>query len=212
MSTIQFDKIPLFETIPAAELEALGTQSATRTFPKNAIIINEGDPTDALYVLLSGRVKIFLSGDSGREFVLGTAGPGEYFGEVALDGGPRSASVMTLEPCRCAIVPRRDMEAFVVSHPAVALVIMKNLSRRVRVLTESVKNLALMDVYGRVARMLQEAADNGGVLALTQQGIADRVGASRQMVSRIMTDLEAGGYVARRGRGLAVLRKPPRAW
>src|SRR6185369_1155773 len=114
----------------------------------------------------------------------GGAGPGDYFGELALDGGPRSASVMTLEPTRCAIVPRTELQGFVARYPAVALTIMTNLSRRVRVLTENVLNLALLDVYGRVAHLLVESAGEGGELDLSQQDIADRVGASRQMVSR----------------------------
>ncbi|HKC44039.1 MAG TPA: Crp/Fnr family transcriptional regulator [Burkholderiales bacterium] len=207
------ERVPLFEAIAQDELKALAANTATRTYPKHAIIVNEGDPGGSLYVLLAGRVKFFLMGSNGREFVLGTAGPGEYFGEIALDGGPRSASVMTLEPCRCSIVPREGLRAFVASHPTVALTIMNNLSRRVRALTETVKNLALSDVYGRVAHLLSEAGRDGhDEIALSQQAIADRVGASRQMVSRIITDLVAGGYVARRGRRIVVLRKPPSAW
>jgi CRP/FNR family transcriptional regulator, cyclic AMP receptor protein len=205
-------RIALFEAIPPAELDALAAHTATKGFPKNAIIINEGDATDALYVILVGRVKVFLLGENGREFILGGAGPGDYFGELALDGGPRSASVMTLEPTRCAIVPRTELQGFVARYPAVALTIMTNLSRRVRVLTENVRNLALLDVYGRVAHLLVESAGEGGELDLSQQDIADRVGASRQMVSRIMNDLLAGGYVARLGRRLTLLRRPPRAW
>jgi len=163
-------------------------------------------------VILAGRVKVFLLGESGREFILGEAGPGDYFGELALDGGARSASVMTLEPTRCAIVPRADFQAFIARHPAVALTILANMSRRVRALTDNVRNLALLDVYGRVAHILVDAAGEGGELALSQQDIADRVGASRQMVSRIVNDLLAGGYLARQGRRLALLRRPPRAW
>lgn len=205
-------QVPLFEAIPPEALDGLAAHSATRTFPKHAIIINEGDATDALYVIVEGRVKIFLSGDNGREFVLGTAGQGEYFGELAMNGSARSASVMALERCRCTVVARADMQAFVARYPAVALTIMGNLNRRVRALTEHVKSLALMDVYGRVARLLLDTAQDGGAAALSQQGIADRVGASRQMVSRVMNDLITGGYVAREGRGFVVLRRPPRAW
>lgn len=207
------ERIPLFEAIAQDELAALGASTPIRSFRKHAIIVNEGDAAGPLYVLLAGRVKFFLIGDNGREFVLGTAGPGEYFGEIALDGGPRSASVMTLEPCRCAIVPCEGLQAFVARHPTVALTIMRNLSRRVRALTETVKNLALSDVYGRVARLLLEATrEGGGEITLSQQAIADRVGASRQMVSRILNDLATGGYVARHGRRLVVLRRPPHAW
>lgn len=206
-------RIASFESIPQEELAALSANAATRNFPKHAIVVSEGDAGGALYILLSGRVKFFLIGDNGREFVLGGAGPGEYFGEIALDGGPRSASVMTLDACRCTVVARDELQAFVASHPAVALAIMRNLSRRVRTLTETVKKLALSDVYGRVAHLLLENTHDGrGEIALSQQAIADRVGASRQMVSRILGDLTTGGYVARQGRRLVVLRRPPQAW
>lgn len=206
------DKITLFETIPPRELAAIAAHIATRTFPKQAVIVTEGDCGDALYVILEGSVQFFLMGEDGRQFVLGTAGPGDYFGEMALDGGPRSASVAALEACRCAIVPGADMHAFVEHYPAVALTIMRNLSRRVRVLTERVKSLALQDVYGRVAALLLAARQPDGSVALSQQDIANRVGASRQMVSRIMNDLVAGGYIGRAGRRLVVLKPLPRSW
>ena len=213
----KLDNVPLFNALPERDLAELAGHATTKSFPRNAVVVNEGDETDSLYVILSGRVKIFLADENGREFILGSMGPGEYFGEVAMDGGPRSVSVMTLETCRFAVIPRADMTDFIARHPRIALTIMINLSRRLRTLTENVKSLALMDVYGRVARLLLDLAreEKGAMVigeALTQQEIADRVGASRQMVSRILNDLTAGGYVAREGRRLIILRKPPRAW
>ena len=206
-----------FRALPEHELAELMARTVTKAYPKNAIVVNEGDNTDSLFIILSGRVKIFVADEQGREFVLGNAGPGDYFGEIALDGGPRSASVMTLDPCRFAVITRADLKSFIAAHPGIALEIMTNLSRRVRALTERVKSLALMDAYGRIARQLLELAEErDGALVIdrapTQQEIADRVGASRQMVSRIFNDLVAGGYVARVGRKLIILRKPPRAW
>lgn len=90
-----------------AELRALAAQGVVKSFPRNAVIVSEGDDTDALYIILSGRVKVFVSDEDGKEVVLGTQGPGEYFGEIALDGGPRSASVMALDPSRFAVIPSR---------------------------------------------------------------------------------------------------------
>lgn len=213
MPRADLQPIPLFSGIAQDELTRLSSDTPVRSFPKNAIIVHEGDAGGPLYILLAGRVKFFLTGENGREFVLGTAGPHEYLGEISLDGGPRSASVMTLEPSRCAVVPREQLQAFIARHPAVALTIMGNLIRRVRVLTETVKNLATSGVYCRVAQLLLESTRDGqGEITLSQQAIADRVGASRQMVSRILRDLATGGYVARRGRRLLVLHRPPHAW
>ena len=213
----KLDNVALFNALPERDLAALADHAVIKAFPKNTVVVNEGDETDSLYVILSGRVKIFLADENGREFILGGAGPGEYFGEVALDGGPRSASVMTLEPCRFAVIPRAEMKVFIGAHPGIALSIMINLSRRVRTLTENVKSLALMDVYGRVARLLLDLArkEKGTMVvgeALTQQAIADRVGASRVMISRILKDLTTGGYISMQDRKIVIHRKPPAAW
>lgn len=202
----------MFEAISPDDLTMLAAQSTTRTFPKQSIICSEGDPSNAMYVILEGSVKFFLMGEDGRQFVLGTAGAGDYFGEITLDGGPRSAAVITLEVCRCAVIPHAGMEAFVAQHPTVTLLIMRNLSRRVRTLTEKVKRLALCDVYGRIAALLLESRQPDGAIAFSQQDIADRVGASRQMVSRIMNDLIAGAYIERQGRRLLIVKPLPRAW
>ena len=213
----KLDNVALFNALPERDLAALADHAVIKAFPKNTVMVNEGDETDSLYVILSGRVKIFLADENGREFILGGAGPGEYFGEVALDGGPRSASVMTLEPCRFAVIARAEMKVFIGAHPGIALSIMINLSRRVRTLTENVKSLALMDVYGRVARLLLDLArkEKGTMVvgeALTQQAIADRVGASRVMISRILKDLTTGGYISMQDRKIVIHRKPPAAW
>lgn len=188
-----------------------------RTFAKNAIIVTEGDDTDSLYVLLSGRVKVFVSGEDGGEFEVNRIGPGAYFGEVVLDGGPRSASVIALEACRCAIVRRADLARFMVDFPEFSAHLVRTLARRVRQLTATVRDLALMDVYGRVARLLLDLAeDMEGKLVipekLTQKDIAQRVGCSREMVSRIFTDLTAGGYIRKEGGRIVVTRKPPSHW
>lgn len=168
-------------------------------------------------MVLSGRVKVFVADESGKEVVLGTQGAGEYFGEMVLDGGPRSASVMTLEPSRFLVVPKRKVRDFLRGQPDFAIRLIEKLIRRGRALTASVKNLALMDVYGRVARLLLELAeDDRGTLAirekLTQQDIASRVGASREMVSKILNDLAAGGYLSITHKRITIHKAPPRHW
>jgi len=206
------------DILTEAELCALSGHGAVKSFPKHAVIVSEGDETDSLFVIVSGRVKVFLADEGGKEIVLGTQGPGEYFGEMALDGGARSASIMTLEPSRFIVVPRRKVREFLRTQPEFSARLVEKLIRRTRALTASVKNLALMDVYGRVARLLLELAeqDEGGTLVirekLTQRDVANRVGASREMVSRILTDLAAGGYISVKQKRITVHKAPPRHW
>ena len=208
---------PLFKGLEDDQLRALSERAVAKTFPKNAIIINEGDETNALYVIVSGRVKVFLSNENGKEIVLTTEGPGEYFGEMALDEGPRSASVMTLEPCKFLVIPRADVAQFLSKNPDFALHLVRNLIHRVRVLTDNVKSLALQDVYGRFARMLRElATERDGKLVveekLTQQDMASRIGASREMVSRITKELTTGGFIAIDGKRIVIKKKLPLEW
>lgn len=205
------------EVLPAPLLDQIAAGATVRTFPKRAIIVTEGDDTDSLYVVLAGKARVFVSDDKGREVQLNQLGPGEYFGEITLDGGPRSASVMALEDCRCALVKRSEFTAFLEAHPELALHIVRKLARRVRDLTENVRSLALMDVYGRVARLLLELAEEkeGRLVVseqLTHKDIASRVGASREMISRIFSDLSEGGYVRKEDGHLVIARRPPPRW
>jgi CRP/FNR family cyclic AMP-dependent transcriptional regulator len=212
------EKTPLFSSLNASELALLSSQAVTRTFPKNSIIINEGDASDALYVMNSGRVKVFLSDDDGKEMVLNTLGPGEYFGEVAmLDNATRSASIVTLEKTNITIIPKNDFEACLLRNSELAMLIIRDLAKRLRMATENVRSLALLDVYGRVARLLiQLASEKEGQLVveekLTHQDIADRVGSSREMITRILKDLRAGGYIEIEGRHITIREKLPDHW
>ena len=204
-------------TLSAAEMREISTQGVARIYPKGAVVVTEGDTTDTLFVILEGRVKVYATDDNGREIIFLTQGPGEYFGELILADGPRSASVITLEKSRLLSVPKRELQDFVATHPAFALNIMRKLITRVRTLSASVKSLALMDVYGRVARLLLELAEetNGRMeitQRLTQQDLANRVGASREMVGRILNDLSEGGYIATEHRRIVIKRRPPEHW
>ncbi len=205
------------EILPKALLEEIATVATVRPYPRNAIIVTEGDESDSLYVMLSGRARVYVSDEKGREASLNRIGPGEYFGEVTLDGGPRSASVMALEECRCAVIRRAELTAFIERNPGFALHLVRKLAHRVRELTENVRSLALMDVYGRVARLLLELAEekDGKLVVpepLTHREIASRVGASREMISRIFSDLTDGGYVRKEDGQLVIARKPPPRW
>jgi CRP/FNR family transcriptional regulator, cyclic AMP receptor protein len=206
-----------FAPIRQETLRAIAATGVVRQFPKQTVLIHDGDVGDALYVILSGRVKVYASNAAGREVVIDFHGPGECLGEMSLDGSPRSASVITVEPTTCAIINRAHFRDFILAHPDFAMYLIEKLIHRVRLTTENVKSLALSDVYGRLARLLNAlATEVDGTVAvrekLTQQDIADRVGASRDMIGKLMKDLVAGGYLAVEDRTISILRKLPTGW
>jgi CRP/FNR family cyclic AMP-dependent transcriptional regulator len=198
-------------------LGELAPHGIVRSFAKHAVVVNEGDATDSLYVVLAGRVKAFLSDEQGKEVVLTTIGPGDYFGELVLDGGPRSASIMTLEPARFYVIPRGDVEGLLARDPAFARDLIEKLISIVRRLTESVRDLALKDVYSRLARFIdQHTVEQDGKRViperLTQHDLAARIGGSREMVSRIVKDLTAGGYISVEAKHISVHKRLPAHW
>ena len=195
-------------------LRAIANRGGVRNYAANAVLVTEDDRSDTLFIILSGRVKAYGSAEDGREVVYNTQGVGEYFGEMTLDGGPRSASIMTLEPTTCAVVPGADVRDFLAQNPDFALHVIKKLIWLARSSTEHVKSLALDDVYSRVTKLLRALArEEDGVLVvpdkLTQQDIAQRVGSSREMVSRVFKPLTEGGYVETRGGRIVLLKKLP---
>jgi CRP/FNR family cyclic AMP-dependent transcriptional regulator len=204
------------DRLPASLLEALSAHGNARPFRANTVLIHEGDVGDSLYIVLAGRLRVYASSEEGRDVVLSEHGPGEYVGELSLDGRARSASVKTLEASTCCVVQGVDLRGFLAEHPDFALHLSQKLTRMVRRLTEQVKSLALQDVYGRMVRVLMELSDEAGgerVVRekLTQQDIAERVGSSREMVNRVLKDLTTGGYVAVRDGRYVILRKLPAA-
>ena len=204
-------------SLPPQHLKALADQGTVKAFPKNAIIVSEGDRSDSLFIVQSGKVKVYLADEDDKELLLSTHGPGEYFGEMILDAEPRSASVMTLEPSRFSVITTEQFKQFFAQHPDIGLELIKSLIHRVRALTKTVGNLGLLDVYGRVARLLLDLAveENGSQVIkehLTQQDMASRVGCSREMISRILKDLRVGGYIRMDGDHMIIAKKPPSAW
>ena len=201
-----------------ASLRALAVRGDVRRFRKGTIVIHEGDLGDTLFILLSGRVKIYCINDHAREITFGVFGAGEYFGEMALDGGPRSASVITLEPTVCAVVRRSDILAFIAQVPEFSFEMLSRVIQRLRLATRDARNLAFIDVYGRLTRLLNELArpllDGRRRIAerITHQEIASRVGCSREMVSRILKDLSQGGYLVVEDRHIVLTAKLPQRW
>ena len=212
------ENIPLFSGLSSAALAEIEQHGTVKSFKKNALIINQDDETYSLYVILSGRVKVFISGENGREAVLNHQSAGDYFGDLALiDKQPRVASVMTTEPSRFMVISREDFMACLSKNPEIAINLIKPMTSRLRMLAKNVSNLALLDVYGRVARVLLEQAEereDGEMITekLTQQEIADMVGASRAMVSRILKDLKAGGYISVNKKQITIHQKLPVHW
>ena len=213
--TIEQDKL-LASLEPA--LARLAARGILRSYRKNTIVLNEGERGDSLFVLLQGQVKVYATDENGREITYGTISAGDYFGEMSLDGGPRSASVMTLEPCLCALVPRPAVQQHLAEEPGFAMALVTQVIRRARSATETARQMALLDVYGRVIQTLegeQGPATSQAPVQLTQithQQIASRVGASREMVSRLLKDLEKGGYVELGIKRITLKKKLPARW
>jgi len=206
-----------FSHLEESHLRELAPHGALRAFPKNTVVLNEGDETSSLYVILSGRVKVYMTGEDGRELVVATLKAGEYFGELVIDGGPRAASIATLEPSRFFILPHTDVEGLMSGNPAFAQELILKLIGKVRALNAKVRDLALKDVYGRFVGFLEtNAEDQNGervvTEALTQSEIAARIGGSREMVSRIVRDLTAGAYIAVESKRIRILKKLPAHW
>lgn len=207
--------IPVFAGLGDKQLATIEQHMVSRTYPKNTIIVNEGDQSDSMYVIKSGKVKVFCSDEDGKEVILNEQGAGEYFGELALiDDLERSASVMTTEKSTMMIFSKADFKKILKEEPEIALSLLRDLTLRVRALTENVRNLALLDVYGRVAKtLLSKAEEKDGEYViegkLTQQDIANRVGASREMVARIMKDLSVGGYITNESKRIVIHGKLP---
>lgn len=197
------------------KLAALGVQRRYRT---HSLLIEEGDEGSAVYVVLSGRLRAFVSDSRGREVTLALHGPGDYVGEMSLDGGRRSASVQAMEPTICAIVTRETMLHHIEKDPEFAMALIVRLIRRARLATESARSMALLDVYSRLKNLLESRAvaqvDGTRIVAerLTHQAIASEIGCSREMVSRLMKDLESGGYLSVVQRQLTLVRELPARW
>lgn len=207
----------LSDALPAhiARLAARGVQ---RRYRPRSLIIQEGERGDAIYIVVSGRLRAFVSDARDRQVTLSHHGPGEYVGEMSLDGGPRSASVEAVEPTVCVVVTRESALRHIAEDPEFTLGLIERLIRRARLATESARSMALLDVYSRLRRVLESRAEPQAdgtqaiVERLTHQALASEIGCSREMVSRLLKDLETGGYIAARERRLLLLQPLPARW
>jgi CRP/FNR family cyclic AMP-dependent transcriptional regulator len=210
--------IPYFSEVPEEALEQLASSALKKSYSKNVVIINEGDEAGSLFIILSGKVQAFLSNQSGRMVTLSIQESGSFFGELSLlDGEPRSASVMALESTVCILIPRHAFQSWLHEHADAAIKIIHSLTQRIRILTESVRGLALLDVYSRLSKVLDGMAVADGETWIiaprpSHQELANIVGSSREMVSRIMKDLARGGYVSIESKVIRINRKLPSSW
>lgn len=194
--------IPLFQELSPDDLKVIEELAVERSIPRGTVVLTEGDIGDSLYAIAKGRVKVFIGDEDGREIILKILGPGDFFGEMSLiDKQPRSASVATLENTTLRILSQNAFQECLTRAPAIASTVMTALAKRLRDADRKISNLALMDVYGRVANTLLELAiqSDGKLIVgekLSQQDIANMVGASREMVNRILKDLTERGYIS----------------
>jgi CRP/FNR family cyclic AMP-dependent transcriptional regulator len=205
--------VPLFAVLDEAQLRALSSVMARKSAPKNRTIIKAGDPTDSLYIVIAGRIKVQMSDDEGKEVILAVLGPGDFVGEMGLlDGAPRAASVVTIEQSEFVSISKEDFNALLKDNFELAMVIIRGLVKRLREADRKIESLALLDVYGRVARVLLEFSEDVGGRKivkgkLPRQDIAKMIGASREMVSRVMKGLEVEGYIEILPDGTIALRE-----
>ncbi len=201
LSLVVLRNLPLFSGLDEAELEKLSRVSGRRRVERGAFVVRAGESTDSLYVLLNGRAKVTNTDEEGREIILAWLGPGEFFGEMGLiDGSPRSANVVAAEPCEMLQLGKDAFQRCLQDNFDVAQKLMRILVMRLREADRKIESLALLDVYGRVARLLldmSEVVDGVRIVKkkMSKQDMAKMIGASREMVSKVMRDLELSGYV-----------------
>lgn len=193
--------VPLFTGLDRAELESFAELTRERSYPRGSVILFENDPGDSLFVVRSGRVKVVLIGEDGREVILGVLGVGQHFGELALiDDHPRSAHVIAMEDASLIVLRRDDFRRRVESSPSVAWSLLAELSRRLRRADDKIGGLVLLDVPGRIARLLLDLSEESGTnqieKSLTHQTIAQMIGASRETVSRAMKEFQDSGWIS----------------
>ena len=205
--------VPLFSSVSDEQLRVLQPCLQQRNYPRSSFILRAGEETDALYIILAGRVKVLIPDEQGREVILATMGPNEFFGEMGLlDELPRSASVETLEPCQMLRFSKAGFIACLKDNFELAMVIIRNLVRRLREADRKIESLALIDVYGRVARLLLDHAEEVEGMWIVRQAppkqeMARMIGASREMVSRVVKDLQRRGYIRAEKRKVFLLDK-----
>jgi len=210
--------VPLFAQLSEDCLQALAQPATTKSFLKQSLIINEGDDTSSFHIVLSGTVRVFLSDENGSEVVLGKGGAGSYFGELAiLIDRPRSASVISLEKTRCGVITKAMFNKWLDENPFACRIIMEALAEKICDLTDNLKDFALCDVYKRLRKRLYQLSNESHGKSIiekkpTQQELANMIGSSREMVSKIFKDLVKGEYIRIEKTQLIIEKSLPHSW
>lgn len=218
LSVSQTINIPFLSNLPEEELAELMEKARTVIYPKQTFIISEGGEANAFFIILSGKVRVFITDHKSKEVTLDVQGPGTCFGEAALlTDKPRSVSVVSLEKTVCAVISKNNFINWLTGHPDAIFAFLGAFSERIIQLTNKVRKMALSNVYERTVQTLQEmAVDEGDIKVVynrpTQQDLAAMVGASREMVSKVILDLSKGGYLETVNNTLVIHKKPPASW
>ncbi len=196
-------EVPLFGDLDDHQLSLLVSSGKVRRYPKKNVIFHEGDQGDALLIILAGKVNVVLADKNGEEYILSVLGPGNFFGEMAIiESAPRSASVITVEPCELFILEQQELSALLTRHPALAAKILQHLSQRLRKTNEQIRSLVMCDIHGRVGRCLMRLAESQGGRANGQlfipnrpsfQEMAKMIGCSRETLSRAIKHMKENG-------------------
>jgi CRP-like cAMP-binding protein len=205
--------VPLLSRIDRAELQKFAEVTREKQYPKGSVILFEDDPGDSLFLVREGRVKVVLVGEDGREVILGVLGVGDHFGELSLiDDQPRSAHVIAMEDSSLLVLRREDFRRRVEANVSVAWALLNELSRRLRRADNKIGGLVLLDVPGRIARLLLDLAEEAGAdrleKPLTHQTIAQMIGASRETVSRAMREFQDAGWLTVERRCIVLSDRP----
>ncbi len=214
-STDELATVPMFRSLSARELEDVAARFTLREYPQGAIVAIEGQRLPVFSMILSGRIQWYWTDDDGRQLKLTPEGPGGHFADTTLGGEPILMSIVAIEPLRVAEIPMTDLQAVLLRYPPVSWALIQDLVARLRRMTTATRTLGMDEVYTRVVKLLMSRAARRGErleAALTQAGIGERVGATREMVGRILRDLARGGYVEMSRGRIAILRPLPRRW
>jgi CRP/FNR family cyclic AMP-dependent transcriptional regulator len=210
----------LLSNLPESEVDRISDQLAFRTIRKNTIILSAGDMTDAIYIIDTGKVRVFRENDEGRQITLNTLGPGELFGQLAaLAEAPRAASIEALESTRVLVIPKKGFLDLLEHNPGIAIDISKQFAQMVSIMSNHMAEIALLDVYGRLVSFIDRSSTlnvdgKKAIEGYTHQVLANHVGASREMVSRIIGELKKGNYISTspEKHTITVERRLPSGW
>ena len=206
--------VPLFSELSDADIASLGRLATRRKFPKDTVVFFENEEGDFFFMILEGRIKVTILGDDGREIILSVLGPGDFFGEMALlDNEPRSATAIAVEESELLSLHRNEFQSVLNDNKSITSALIRVLSARLRRANHQISTLALLDVYGRVARVIVDMAREEGkrlrdgriaFRRATHQEIANRIGTTRETVTRMLKDLERQGLIHVEGKEIVV--------